>query len=185
MTPRSYAIAAGGVLFLLVAAFGAGRYTAPVKIEIRETVKTETRTVTDDAAVSKAVATAHSEWQRSLEDHSTIKTVYVAGKVSERIVYRDVESHAAGGASSGSTTTVTVEHHQDAATVQTVEKVKIVESARPAWAIEAHGAWGSLQPYPEAYAGEVQRRILGPLWVGAGIEHSDKWRPMLSARMEF
>lgn len=170
MTP-SWPLTAGVGAAALVLGGLVGRYSGPTRVETRavEVVKTVEveRKVIDQEAVSKAVAEAQASWQRDREDHTITRTVYIEGKVSERIVYRDVDTHAAGSSATASTTTATGTSHTDATrtadTERKTETVKVVETIRPGWRLEAQ-----LHPAGAVFAGaSVSRRILGPAWLGA------------------
>ena len=67
--------------------FGAGRYTAPTKVEVREREVTVYKA--DEKAVAKAVSEARTTWEREVKDNTRIVTKYVEGKVVERVEYRD------------------------------------------------------------------------------------------------
>lgn len=168
---RSWPIVAGASAAALLAGGLAGRYLAPTKVETRtvETVKTVEveRKVTDESAVTKAVAEARATWERDRQDHTVVRTVYVEGKISERIVYRDVDTHAGGSTSTDRTTTTTDTSHTDATrtaeTDRKTETVTVRETVRPDWRLAAQ-----LRPAGTVFAGaEVSRRILGPAWLGA------------------
>jgi hypothetical protein len=161
---------AGSTVAALVAGGLAGRYLSPTKVETRtvETVKTvevERKTI-DQEAVTKAVAEARASWQRDRQDHTVTRTVYVEGKVSERIVYRDVDTHAAGSSSTASATTATDTRREDATrTAESERKAEVItirETIRPDWRLEAQ-----LRPAGAVFAGaSVSRRVLGPAWIG-------------------
>ena len=176
MTVKEYAIAGGAGIVLFAAGGVVGRYSLPAKTV--ETVKTVETKVVDQDAIAKAVAFAQSEWKRDVK--TTTRVIYRDGKPVERIVYRDASS--AGSSSSGASSSSEVATHVEE-TKQTETK-KVTES-RASWAIEAHGAWGSASPYPDQYGGQVQFRLLGPVWIGVGAEKTDKVRPSASVRMEF
>lgn len=167
----SWPIVAGSVLGALVIGGLVGRYTGPTKVETRtvETVKTVEveRKVTDTEAVMKAVAEARASWERDRQDHTVVRTVYVEGKISERIVYRDVDTHAGGSTSTASATASADTSHTDATrTAETdrhAETVTVRETIRPDWRASVQ-----LRPTGVVFAGaEVSRRILGPAWLGA------------------
>lgn len=170
MTP-SWPIVAGAAAAALVAGGLVGRYTGPTKVETRTVETTRTveveRKVVDEEAVTKAVAEARATWQRDRQDRTVTRTVYVEGKVSERIVYRDVESHAGGSSSTATASARTDTAHVDATrTTDTERKAEVVtvrETIRPSWRVAAQ-----LRPAGAVFAGvEVSRRILGPAWLGA------------------
>ena len=154
--PVAVAAAVGAVLGAV-----AGRYTAPVR-----TVETR---VENTEAIIQAVAQARREWERDVK--TVTKTVYREGKPVERIVYRD--SHAAGTTSGATSVTSTSSIESRSMTV--------VDPARPRWAIQ-----GAVAPLdPSRFAVEGQIRVLGPIWLGAGVQKSDSLRPTLSARLEW
>ncbi len=181
MTAKGYALTAGGSLLLLAASFVAGRYTAPTKTV--ETVKTVETKVVDQDAIAKAVAFAQAEWKRDVQVKTTVRTIYKDGKPSERIVYRDRESQASGSSTVTASTTAETKTHE--ATTATTEKSKTVETARASWAVQAHAGWGAVSTTPDQYGGEIQFRLLGPVWAGVGADKTDKVRPTASLRMEF
>jgi hypothetical protein len=174
----------------LIAGGLAGRYLSPTKVETRtlETVKTVAveRRVVDQEAVTRAVAEARASWQRDRQDRTVTRTVYVEGKVSERIVYRDVDTHAAGSSSTASAATTTDTRHEDATRTaeseRKAETVTVRETIRPDWRLEAQ-----LRPSGAVFAGaSVSRRILGPAWLGAwGRPEGDLGTYGLSVGVEF
>lgn len=148
---------------LAAAALGwaVGRHTAPERV-------TETR-VENTEAIAQAVSQARRKWMRDVK--TTTKTVYVEGKPVERIVYRD--SHA-GGAEEGSSLGVW-------AGASAAATSKTVEPRRAGWAIQA-----AVDPLdPRRVGAEAQIRVFGPIWLGAGMQRTDKIRPAVSARVEF
>lgn len=165
LTLRQIAIVAGCVLAALVVAFLGGRRSAPVRVEERERIVTQT--VVDQAAIQRAVSEAHAEWTRSATDHSTIRTVYLDGKVVEKIVYVDRDVNSGGSSGSSSNTATQVETRTVTNTITETEKV--TEFRRASWRISASAGWrlDSLALRPAIYGGEVSRRILGPVWLGA------------------
>ena len=170
MTP-SWPITGGAVAVALVLGGIGGRYLSPTKVETRAVEKVKTveveKRVVDEQAVVKAVADAKASWQRDREDHTVTRTVYVEGKVSERVVYRDVDTHAAGASSAASATTAKDSVHADttrtAETDRKTETVTVRETVRPDWRASVQ-----LRPSGAVFDGaEVSRRILGPVWIGA------------------
>lgn len=148
-----FEVIATGVVLLAIF-FGAGRYSAPTKVE----TKTVTQTVYQDRVVEKRVE--------------------VQAEAKERIVYRDrtVVSHPDGTVehrdivrtddSDKTKDTDAVTQLAEHTTEVTKAAEKIVERVAPSWQVNALGGmtWGSWKP---VYGAQVQRRILGPLWIGA------------------
>ncbi len=152
MTRLRLALGAGALL-AVVAAFVAGRYTAPARVE--------TRTVIDEAAVSRAVAAARAEWTRNVEDHTITRTVYRDGKVTERIVYVDREVQAGGSAGASSTTTTAAGSTAASSAARPV-------AMPPGWRAGLAASWDLRErpAWPERWGLEADRRIVGPLWIG-------------------
>ena len=179
---RRIAIGAAAVL-LLALAFVGGRYSAPV--EVRERV-TE-RMVMDEAAVASAVASARAEWQRETKTRVLIRTVYKDGKPAERTETRDTDSTASGASSSAAASSSASSAHAEAQK----DSQKVTISGRPGWSVGVGGVWdpGRLDPSPSRVLLSLDRRVLGPVWLGASasVRPSSSLDPLVgvSARVEW
>ena len=148
---------------LAAASYGAGRYTAPTKIEERERIVE--RIVTDEKAVSKAVSDARSIWEREVKDNTRIVTRYLDGKVIERVEYRDRDTTSSGGKVEVRTVEVIVE--KQVFVDREVVKEKIVTNDPPRVAI--FGTVGipfsgsGIQPLQ--FGAAATARVLGPISV--------------------
>jgi hypothetical protein len=153
---------------ILALGYGFGRFTTPSKlVETERLVSVDRDTEltwhayvghTESKVETKVAWKTITEWKQggtvvqtvvANQDRTENNHTDVAendGKVKEKLVYRDIE------------------------------KVKIVESARPDWLIS--GQVGSrLDGWKPVYGGAVARRIIGPVFVGAwgqagGLERS-------------
>ena len=156
----------GGV-GLGVAGYGAGRYAAPTKVEERERVVE--RLVVDEKTVEARVAAAKVTWEKDIQDHSETRVIYKDGKVVERIVYRDRDTHSEG--TKVEVKTVEVVREVKVEVLREVEREKIVTRDAPRLTIGATVGWAGVPTYG-AFAGV---RILGPLTLlaqgegGAGV----------------
>ena len=196
MTARTWLLAGAGALAALVVAFFAGRQSAPTKVV--ETAKAaETISAAASASSSTAVVTAQASDKdtrkvvRRVVTKRDAPAVAAAGPcpacpaVHEEIVLEedvdetsDEEGTLAGSSQVAATTS-------SAETSRSSETTRTVETSRPRWAVQARGAWVALELVPDHYGAELQLRVLGPLWLGAGVERSTEVRPTLSARLEF
>lgn len=159
MSPAPFLVAA----VALAAGFLLGRSSAPARVEVREVervrVQLQERTATASAAASASDT-------RAARDVERVRVVKSDGTRIERTRVRArVEQHQAHA-----------EQHQAHAEVQLQqesarERVSVTTSQRPSWRA---GALVGLQlrelrlpPGPLLYGAHVERRVLGPLWLGA------------------
>jgi hypothetical protein len=160
VTRRELYIVAAGVV-VAVLAFVGGRYSLPAKVVERVKVETKVETVTEwkDRIVEKRV-----------DGPVRIRTVVteVPGPSPACPVLRQTETVEDRGpvvtdtiadASGGSTV--------NASTVAT--STKITENERPGWRLAAAALWDprALAYQPDRYQLEVDRRIIGTVWLGA------------------
>lgn len=145
---------------LLVAAFVGGRWSVP-----KPTTKVETRVEYRDRVVTQIV-------EKKADDRQTAKTV---------VVYRDRVTHKDGTIeekTSVQKTQGTAEHHTDgidttttATRAGTETSTKTVTAAPPAWSVSVSlGVPVALKaPFVGTpfVVGEVDRRVWGPLYLGA------------------
>lgn len=157
--------AAGGIvlgaLIALAAAFSAGRFSAPLKVETRDVIKTQTQIQYVDRIVTQTVQ----------------------AKAETRIVYRDVERKPDGTVidhtvtKSGEDTTTTTK-----ATDNKAEDVKAsteqthtqTVTLRPQWAVALQVGAALPKPWLQLYGplvigAEVDYRLVGGLSVGVWI----------------
>jgi hypothetical protein len=162
-----------GIAVALAAGYGAGRFAAPTKVEIKERVVE--RQVVDEKEMARRLETAKIEWAKSVQDHSTIHVVYKDGKVVERIVYvdKDTESHGA----KVETKIEYVDREKIVTVEKVVEKEKLVERDCPRvtllGSLGASIAGGTLGP--PAYGLEGNGRVWGPLVIGLGGEGNGQY----------
>lgn len=144
---------AGGALLALVAAYIAGRYSAPTKVVETVRVETQIQTVT--------------EWRDRIvyRDRTKVRTVVVERKApdgsSETVTTTTQDNDIAGGSESTGST--------DTAVAQTSEAKRVTETGRPGWRASVAAGWspGALSLSPEVYEGRLERRLIGTLWLGA------------------
>lgn len=161
---RRAALIGLGVLAALCAGYAAGRYAIPPRVVEKR--------VTDTQAIEVAIAAAKAEWAKDVRTTTTKVVRLRDGKPIEITIARDSETHAIGSTSSTGSTASAIATH--------VETAKTVEGARPSWAIQARGPVDLSR-----YGVDVQRRIVGPFWLGAGVERSDRWVFLVGVRVEF
>jgi hypothetical protein len=148
----------GGIaIAILLLGYAGGRFTAPAKMIEKEHIVTVDRDTelswhayvghTETKSETKVAWKTETEWLPggtvvqtvvASSDHTESAHTDVAendGKVKEVVKYRDIE------------------------------KVKIVESARPNWLISGQ-AGVQLDGWKPVYGGRVERRILGPVFAG-------------------
>lgn len=149
--------AAGIALVLLLAGYGFGRFTTPGKVTEQERIVTVDR----DVELTWHAYVGHTE--RKVETKTAWKTVTKWGKDGSV-----TQTVAAVEDKTEDTKTETVESDgkvKETVKYRDIEKVKIVESARPDWLIQ--GQVGvQLDGLKPVYGGAVQRRILGPVFAG-------------------
>ena len=166
--PKKAIIIAAVFVGLLLAAFGAGRFLSPTKVI--ETVKVVERLVVDEKVIEQRIASAKTEWEKQVQDHTKVVTKYVEGKVIERIEYRDREITSSGG--TVQTKVEYVDREKIVYQEKVVEKEKIVERDCPRVTLAATvgaGFSAGVVSSP-SYGMEATGRVLGPMVVGAGAE---------------
>lgn len=154
MTRRRLYVA-GGALLALVLAFLGGRYSRPARVEERVKVETkiQTRVEWRDRVVEKRVEGPTREVERIVEKPG-----------AERIVTRWIERGP-----------VTVDTDATAAGASAVtgtassSSAKVTDNGRPGWAVGLAAAWPSLSTRPERVGLEIDRRILGTVWLGVRV----------------
>ena len=138
---------------LLLAAFGAGRYTA------KPAEKTTERLVVDTDALTKALTVARAEWKRETTDHTRVVTKYQQGKPIEKVVYVDRDTSSGGTSGTVTQSTTTEQTH--------AESLRLVEPAAPSrWGFMASAGWDPLRlrSKPDVTL-DVSYRLAGPLAV--------------------
>jgi hypothetical protein len=152
------------VCFLL-AAFFAGRSSVPTRVE----TKTVERVVYQDRVVTKTVTVqgeAKVETRVVYRDRTTIQ------KPDGTVVHRDIERTEADTESS-KVSSNSAEKVQETAVQREKAASKVQESASPQWRVNLLAGVEPLhldRPQlfgPVALGLQVERRIIGPLWVGA------------------
>ena len=155
-----------------VAGLAVGRFLTPAKVEEKVVTKVETVEVV--------------KWKDKIVEvqgpvRVTTKTVTVPGPQGPTVTVEKVvekEKIVTVHDSTGSDTTGT--------NVETV-KEKVTDSYRPWIAAEGIGAFSLTQvawpPVEWGVMGSI--RVLGPLWLGAGVMKDSTWRPAATVRLEF
>lgn len=161
-----------GVVALFAGGFVSGRVSVPAA-----RVVTRTETVTVEKRVEAAAKVADTATKTDQGVQWREKVVYRKGGtvvVTREVVRRDeheASTHAA------ETKATTIEHAAATSTVRIVEPPRLAQ-----WSL---GAFAGLGLDGGRHAGgEVSRRILGPLWLGAKVDGVARVA-MLSARVEF
>lgn len=152
---RRAAIAAGA-LALLAAAYAAGRYSAPVKVEERVEYREIASYRTDWAVRVETVE--RTRWRERVRVVEVIRPDGTVERREDRDSAGGTDSMAwldERGGASGQTTT-------------TAASIKVTENARPGWSVGVVGLWDplALSTRPERWVGEVDRRIAGTVWLG-------------------
>lgn len=144
---RRRLVIAGAAALALVAAFLAGKYSSPRKVE--ERIKIETRVEWRDREVTKRVEGPVREVERIVERPG-----------AERVVTRWIER--------GPVTTDTASDASSSTSAQSSAS-KVTTPARPDWRASVAAGWDprALALKPEVYEGRVERRVLGTVWLGA------------------
>jgi hypothetical protein len=178
LTPKYVYIGIAVAIVLLAVSFTAGRYLAPTK-----TVTVEKKVV-DETAIQAAIAVAKAEWQKTIQDHTRIVTVYKDGKVIEKTVYKDVDTAASGTSNNTSNSASQTEKHETDTnkTATTRAEPVLILSAGPmidlkpknfAPMIEATVDWFPIRPLPvAAELSGSYRPATGEYTITAGIKGS-------------
>lgn len=157
---KPIALLATAGVFCLAAGYALGRYAAPARVEERERVVTQTVEVAAKQKEESRVQTS------SVAQRNETRWRVVYRRSSDGAVEATAESEAASqsqAAERDKETKREVEVRYVDRKVE-VERLKIVEAAKPQWSVAA-GA--GLQAGPRAvYRGQVERRIIGPIWAG-------------------
>lgn len=166
-----------GALAALVVAFLAGRYSAPVKVRTETKVETKTVTVTEwkDRIV-----------ERQVKGPVRVRVVTVEKPGGERVIEKWIER-----APVTTETQTNVTGTAKAETESTSATSRVTEGARPGWAIAASGSWDprALSSMPDRYGLELDRRVIGTVWLGVRADADDvkgsNLRLGVAARVEF
>lgn len=155
-----------GCLGSLAGAFLLGRGTAPAKtIEVVKTVEVEKQVVkTEVQVVEKKV---YVQVQAKDVHRETVTVKQPDGTVTTTTVYDDKTKTTTEAAQSTSMASLT---ESDVEKTKSTESTKIVETAKPDWhATLRLGAGATLTPLrPIGDVGlSIERRIIGPFWLGA------------------
>ena len=158
------AVAVGGICLGVVGA----KYTLPP----RTITKTEIKTEVQEKVVYKDRVVIEKGPERV-----TTRTVTVPGPAGPTVTVEKVvekEKIVTVRDSAGRTDTV----------IQQVDRSEKTVDSRPWLALEA---MASIAPASGrwAWSGGAQIRVLGPLWLGAGVVKADTWYVGPSARIEF
>ncbi len=173
MSTRAKAVAAIALGLLL--AFLAGWAVAPGKLRTVEKLRVVER---EKRVEVKATETAHAE---STEAREVVRwrTHLVTRPDGTRIETREAERDDRRATASADT-----RREVEVRTVE-VEKLvyrdKLVEPVRPAWSLGAYGGLGLDRA--QVWGGHIERRVLGPLWVG--LQADTRKAAMLTVRVEF
>jgi hypothetical protein len=144
-----------GVVLALVAAFVAGRYSRPAKVV--ETVKVETKTVTVTEWRDRVV-------EKRVQGPVRVRTITIEKPGGERVVERVVDRGPV-------TTDTTTDRDGSAASASASASStsRTTEGRRPDWSAGVSAWWtpeaSSLTP--DRLGLELDRRILGTVWLGA------------------
>lgn len=188
LTVKKRLAIAGTVLLVLAGTFAAGRYTAPervveksvevVRVEEKLVEKVVARELTreemdrlrdeirNESRRREIVEVVQPDGTRTRTEVETVDTRSEVREAETRVVEKIVEK--------------VVEVEKLVAVEKIVEKEKIVESPRRNWLISASALVdvtqvqalpGAELQFPVELGGQVQRRIVGPLWVGVQGTH--------------
>lgn len=163
----------GAAVLALALSFVAGRYSAPRRVE--------TRTEWKERVVERVAWKDRVVVQRGPERIRTVTREIPGG---ERVVERVVERGPV-------TTTRDLTGTASATTDQASASSTVSETGRPGWSVGAVATWdpGRLSSMPARLGLEVDRRILGRVWLGAraSIGSLTDPKPQIGAalRMEF
>ncbi len=151
---RKALIAAGvGVAVALVAAFVIGYLNGP-EHEV-EKVRVETKTVTVTEYKDRIV-------EQKVQGPVRVRTRVVEKPGAERVIEKWIER--------GPVSTSTTHDAAGSTTAQaasTAESAKETTRARPNWHVTAAAGWDKLSlAAPHVWEGRVERRVLGPFWLG-------------------
>lgn len=172
--PYKWFEAGSAIAIGLLASFVVGRATAPghsIATDRIADVKSDTSVHTVAAETKKAEATKEVvRWKT--------QTVYLPGGTVTvtKTVVKEAETKATASTTTSSTAAVVHE------TVRTEVHEKIVTPPRPRWAVGANAGYGLDGKL--RYGGQLERRIVGGLWVTAGVDVTSK-AALIGLRWEF
>lgn len=164
---------AGGVLLALVAAYLAGRFSAPVEVK----TVTKTERVFDEQAQAHATAATVDKGTERVRVVTITRTEPTGAKVETKTEDR----FRANDLKLQSDWTGTVSTRESAkAAASTVSR-----SSRPGWSVSlaARADAGALSLKPEAYEVGIDRRLFGTVWVG--VRADTEKHVGASLRLEF
>lgn len=156
---RNRLIAAAVVLAALAAAFSAGRFSAPMRVETRETERLVYRDRVVEKIVTVTVAAKTVYVDRVIDRVTT-----AAGTVTERITEKTATKADA---------TVTANASKDTARASDSARESVsVTTNRPGWRVGILAGAALQQPLlpiagPLTLGVHAERRIIGGVWIGA------------------
>lgn len=147
---------AGAWALTLVAAGVVGRFTAPTKV-------TETATRSDESA-RLAAFLAKLETQQTVKTKRHVETRKTKKPDGTIEIVRIEDS----GSDTATQSTSTVTGHSSETTASTAATARVTERGRPAWSVGLSASWaGRPSSMPDRLGLEVDRRLIGPVWLGA------------------
>jgi hypothetical protein len=189
-TVHARAIASLVAVAALLGAFGAGRYSRPAKVVTRDVVRVETqvKTVVQEKVVHDVAV--HTDAKQQTRTVTVTRWLPAPGGRTE--VVQETHHDAASEAKTDrrAETTAQRQTDQDAHAISREDHSVTVEAARPAWSVTALagaqlGGRNLLPglPAPLVVGAAVERRIFGPVSVGAWATSGAAGG--LSVRLEF
>ena len=155
--------AAGAVLAILLVGYAFGRFATPSKVLERDHIVTAEH----DTELTWHAYVGHTESKVETKTNWQTVTKWLPGGTVTQIV-QAAQDHTANINTNVAENDGKV---KEVVKYVDIEKVKIIESARPDWLIS--GQVGSrLDGWKPVYGGEVARRIVGPVFVGAWAQAS-------------
>lgn len=158
MTVARASAYAAGTLAACAVAFVAGRRSAPVRVEERTVTQVQRVVEYKDRVVAQKVAGPVRIVTRTVEKPG-----------AERVVERVVERGAV-------TTTTTTDRQGTSTDTSKTTAEKLTSAGQPGWRVAVSPGWDLrdlTDARPRTWGGEVDRRVLGPVWLGAWAR-SDK-----------
>lgn len=148
VSPRTLGIAGAVAVAACVASFLVGRG------KVRTVTKVETKTEVVEKVVEKVVTVKAKDVQRKV----TTKTETKPDGSSVVLRVEDVQTQTDVG---------TVSDFTGTAVTTSSSKAETATGSKPGWRLGVSAEWKKAQEKPDVYGLEIDRRIVGPFWLGA------------------
>lgn len=148
-----------------------GRFTAHARVETVEKVRVDEKVVFKDRIVDAKASSDDTSKVQAVRTVTVVKTRWLPGGVVEKEATTTAAKDTAATEAKRATTNVTTERAVDSQRIQDVYRTTIVDN-RPNWSVslmpgvQFAGEKAITLYGPGVLGASVERRILGPIWMG-------------------